>query len=678
MAVYDGFFDFDAQVLEATGKYDREYSSESFTGYFGAFIGSGVCVYKNPDSMRVTLEGSTAWIGRGYLFIDGYWLANTPGPDEDPENFKGYSVILPPTGEYAVVARLDLARRLIELTYAEKAETYPNCLVLAYVNPGEGTVTDTRDDINICGKIDALGDLSAKVQYAINYIDNEIEDRLKEAQEQIAAQEERLNAEIAKVSAQVDKLTPPAVGTVKFTASQNVGPEWLRCDGRFVSEDDYPELVAALGKNIPSGDKFELISSGEVGRQITNGALYDGRMWVYSFSTKKLYGIDVEGYRSVQEVTLESENAKFNSFITPSTEKPLCLSIVPHKEGYGAKLFLSQIIADGGSVDESTNYGWMKYLLIFCAEFTGAENNLTMAPPFKDINVRTDPTQDKHKLLYTFSYSVAVPYVTSYINGGIETYTMFGGAEKSTYGYSHSCLLTWTEDSESPALPGENVNSDWNMNTNAFAYQRVACSSKSKGEAVGEYSDVVNSAPADIFNTNNSHATSDNTYGEKRSSYGPINVTGESLFVYSFDKNAFNYIDLDKKKMGGAKPALKLPSGARVFVDAGAYLWGKNIFMFFVGTGIIFSRTLKAGDYGYLDTTDVLGNITQFGYLDYSEDEGTLYILGQDTTNTVKLGKIVLNTLYDYANDGAWLPNIASDGVPAYIKAKEPEESGAV
>ena len=116
---------------------------------------------------------------------------------------------------------------------------------------------------------------------------------------------------------------------------------------------------------------------------------------------------------------------------------------------------------------------------------------------------------------------------------------------------------------------------------------------------------------------------------------------------------------------------LSLPSAARVFVDAGAYLWGKDIYMIFVGTGIIFSRTLQAGDFGYLDTTSVLGTITQFGYLDYSQDEGTLYLLGQDTTNTVKVAKIVLNDLYDYANDGAWLPVIASDGVPAYIKAKE-------
>ena len=95
--------------------------------------------------------------------------------------------------------------------------------------------------------------------------------------------------------------------------------------------------------------------------------------------------------------------------------------------------------------------------------------------------------------------------------------------------------------------------------------------------------------------------------------------------------------------------------------------------MIFVGTGIIFSRTLETNSFGYLDTTSVLGTITQFGYLDYSQDEGTLYLLGQDTTNTVRVAKIVLNTLYDYANDGAWLPMIASDGVPAYIKAKEAE-----
>jgi hypothetical protein len=110
-----------------------------------------------------------------------------------------------------------------------------------------------------------------------------------------------------------------------------------------------------------------------------------------------------------------------------------------------------------------------------------------------------------------------------------------------------------------------------------------------------------------------------------------------------------------------------------VFVDAAAYLWGKGIYLIFVGTGIIFSRTLEDGSFGYLDTTSVLGTITQFGWLGYSQDEQSLYILGQDTSNRVKLAKITLNTNFDYATDGAWLPMIVSDGLPAYIKAKKAE-----
>lgn len=154
-----------------------------------------------------------------------------------------------------------------------------------------------------------------------------------------------------------------------------------------------------------------------------------------------------------------------------------------------------------------------------------------------------------------------------------------------------------------------------------------------------------------------------------RKSYVPVTVAGNTAVIFCFDINALPYAKLLVNDSKTAVPNLPLPPAARTFVDAGAYLWGKDIYLFFVGTGILFSRTLQDGDWGYLDTTSVLGTITQFGYLDYSEDEGTLYLLGQDTANRVKAAKIVLNTLYDYANDGAWLPVIASDGVPAYIKA---------
>lgn len=146
---------------------------------------------------------------------------------------------------------------------------------------------------------------------------------------------------------------------------------------------------------------------------------------------------------------------------------------------------------------------------------------------------------------------------------------------------------------------------------------------------------------------------------------------GISKVLTCFTKSQFPWVSYTEQAAGISSPPLSLPSASRVFTNAAAYLWGKDIFFIFVGTGIIFSRTLEEGDFGYLDTTSVLGVITQFGYLDYSQDEGTLYLLGQDTANNVKVAKIVLNTLYDYANDGAWLPLIASDGIPAYIKAKE-------
>ena len=676
MAVYDGFFDFDAQVLEATGKYDREYSSKDFTGYYGAFIGSGVCVYNNPDSMKVTLEGSTAWIAPGYLFIDGYWLANVPGPEEDPSAFRGYSVILPPTGEYAIIARLDLARSLIELTYTEKAESYPDCLVLGYIDPGEGTVTDTRDDMSICGKIDALGDLSATVQYAVNYIDNEIEDRLSQAQEQIAAQEARLNAEIAKVSAQVDKLTPPAIGTVKFTASQNVGPEWLRCDGSFISEADYPELVAALGKLIPSNDQLQLLSEGEIGPQISNGVLYEGRMWVFSYSTKMLYGVDLAG-GGTKEISLTSTDPRFKGFVTPSTQHPLALSIVPSLTGGSTKIFLAQVLANNDDVSKSDSDKWPSMMLLFGGDFSPSESSISLAIPFQ---TATNPKiGDTNFWMWEFEASTCVPYVISSVESGEE---WFYCTTKGVFRRSSPFSIRWKWGDSTAEVVNENSVS----NTSDPMWQnlqRVAYSMKSKKEAVsmlssygsGTYVWIV-SEPTGMFSKSSSPNSF--SYTSELTVANALNVVGQTKMILMPSTEQLVTVSLMKNEIKAVQYNVKLPNAARIFVDGGAYLWGKDIYMLFVGTGILFSRTLESGSFGYLDTTSILGTITQWGYLDYSQDEGELYILGQDTTNTVKLAKIVLNTLYDYANDGAWLPNIASDGVPAYIKAREPDESEAV
>lgn len=664
MALYDGFFD--AVQDETTEEYDRVYSSGDFTGYFSNAIGSGVCVHDNPDSFKAEYEGNTLYLRPGYLFIQGYWLANKAGEGET--NYKGYAVTLPAgmTGPMAVVAHLNLGQRLIEIEVRAVSQAYPDALVLAIVTTS--TAEDTRRNTDICGVIDTAGELSSKVEWALNYIDTEIESKLQQVEQDIAAQDAKLDAKIAEVQAVADSITPPPIGSIKFSASQNVGEEWLKCDGSFVNETDYPELVEALGKLTPSGDKFQLISSGEIGPQISNGVLYGGRMWVYSYSTRKLYGVDAAGTAAVKEITLTSEDTHFYDFIAPSSASPLALSIVPHMPGTGAKLFLTQIIKSGdifsstSTTQEDVYAQSQTYFCAFQAEFSSSSDEISLSPAFTKIEIF--PTNDQ---LY-FTQSSSVPYVTSDSNSGVEAYYCSTGSHHtSQYNAFLSYYLKW---GESGTATKQTLSAD--ISSVGGLSQRTAFSKKQKNQLVlvGRNSGYsILSAPSGIFSASGTKRSVN-----FRSKPLPLTIAGENKVLVSFDKNLFPWMSVTQDDAGTSVPNLPLPSSSRIFVNGGAYLWGKDIYMIFVGTGIVFSRTLEEGDFGYLDTTSVLGTITQFGYLDYSQDEGTLYLLGQDTTNTVKVAKIVLNTLYDYANDGAWLPMIASDGVPAYIKAKEAEQ----
>lgn len=678
MALYDGFFDFDQAVLESTGKYDREYGAEAFTDLLDAALGSGVYVGESPDSMKVSLSDGRALVAPGYLFLQGHWLANRAGDGEDPATYPGYYVTLPTSGSAAIAARLNSSQNILELVSIPQAETYTDCLVLALIDIAAGTVTDTRADAALCGLIDSAGSTAAKAAYAVNYIDNEIEGRLDQAEADIAEKSAEMDAKIAEVGAQVAKLAPPPIGTIKYTASENVDSDWLPCDGRFVNETDYPDLVAALGKLTPSADKFQLLSAGEIPQQISNGVLYAGRMWVYSYSSGKLYGVDVEGDEPIKEITLTSEDSHFSDFIPPTVTRPICLSITPHIGKAGAKVFLTQIIQDGGSETTISNYAWMEYCLIFGAEFTGEEISLAMEPPFASISIMVttnDTTTFKYWPLWDAKKSI--PYIVSFSESGIEYYYLFVGGLDASVGGDAIGSIKWIEDTSQPAQTifgnlGSYTVSSSHYNVN----QRFAYNIKSEKEAISVeireagYNRYIYNVYSDPYRQFDYSANLENAPSANfRESHVPINVLGEDFVVAAYDINLFPACSLKSPNVNVRTPNLNLPTSARTFVDGAAYLWGKAIYMFFVGTGLIFSRTLEDGSFGYLDTTNVLGTITQFGYLDYSQDEGTLYLLGQDTTNQVKLAKIVLNTLYDYANDGAWLPQLASDGVPAYIKA---------
>lgn len=432
--------------------------------------------------------------------------------------------------------------------------------------------------------------------------------------------------------------------------------------------------MQALGKLMPSGDKFSILSSGEVPSQISNGVVYNGRLWVYSYSARKLYGIALEGNGSIKSIPLSSTSTYFADLIAPSTAKPLALSIIPHHSGNKAKLFLAQFLNSGTDSNIPKEYSWVDKFLVFSAEFSGEEDSLKVEPPFTTIKKETG-SQASYYYAPNFIPTMYVPYVVSKMVGGVETYYCAIGNRYYSYGSSSPGALCWDDGSKEALLIYTNITTS---DETYFKNQRLCYGDRHMGELVSVYAYSsgnsryysVHSAPSGLFATENRYTTLSVT---PRGSVCPLNVVGDTKVLATFDVNSFPWASIVEVKTASIKPDLPIPSSAKVFVDAAAYLWGKGIFLIFVGTGIIFSRTLETGSFGYLDTTSVLGTITQFGWLGYSQDEQSLYILGQDTSNRVKLAKITLNTNFDYATDGAWLPMIVSDGLPAYIKAKETE-----
>lgn len=665
MALYDGFFD--AVLDEETGQYDREYDSSDFTGYFGELIGSGVCVYENPDSFRVRCENGEAVLSPGYLFLQGYWLRN----DAD------YFLPLPGPGVFAVLAHLNLGQRTIELLAQEKTETgiYPDSLVLAYVTVSydglPAAAEDTREDMSVCGVIDAVGSLSSKVRYALDYIDNEIDKKLAEAEASIAAQSARLDLKIAEVAALVEELEPPPVGTVKFSAAPSVGAEWLRCDGAFVSAADYPELVEALGKLTPGASEFWEAYNGAAGSGMTNGCLYEGTCWTFSVTDKRLYGY------TGSTKTLKALSVTGADRLTASAANPVCLSIA---DGH---LFLAQNQTSANA-----------FVLLECAAFTGsgavAMTELDVKPVIQayGTGLTVRPVLPGESFV---PEAVRIPYDwgTSTSPDVQDTFAVCMGwqyikpsANQNTYQQSLYALI-WKKDDFSSAkiIRAYSYTSTTSIDV-TYARTLFRYSRKNDGELVtiDEYYSGGTifkfcSVPSGVYNTIS------NAVVESAAINDPIltsPVAGNGRYIYRcYISGGKLYLRAGKYNPNEpyvpgeptvAAPAL--PSRANVFPDSVCYAANQDLWFVFAGTGIAFSQTPEVGaSWGYLDTQDVLGVITQFGSLEYDPETNLLYISGQDTLNKGRLGVMQLPELYNFANDGAWLPMIASDGIPAYIKA---------
>ena len=117
---------------------------------------------------------------------------------------------------------------------------------------------------------------------------------------------------------------------------------------------------------------------------------------------------------------------------------------------------------------------------------------------------------------------------------------------------------------------------------------------------------------------------------------------------------------------------ISLSPYAQLFPDSLAYIDSHNMFVIFVGCGFPFSHTpLDMDSWGYLDTTEYFGIISQWGGAEFDPDTNTLCLSGRGTQGNYLCGLLKLHQKFQYANDGAWLPYIASDGVPAWIKAQD-------
>lgn len=153
----------------------------------------------------------------------------------------------------------------------------------------------------------------------------------------------------------------------------------------------------------------------------------------------------------------------------------------------------------------------------------------------------------------------------------------------------------------------------------------------------------------------------------------PVCGNGECLFDIWVEQSHpiiyFANYELNAGMTTRTVDAVSLPSRSKAFKESVVYATAQGLWFVFVGTGLLFAENLADGSWGFLDTQELIGVIGAYGCLYYNSATNSLYISGMDTAGTPKVAKLKLPDLYNYATDGAFLPSLASDGVPAYIKA---------
>ena len=517
----------------------------------------------------------------------------------------------------------------------------------------DGTCVFTARDV--VGEIDVLKDLFTDTETSIAGL----EDGLQELREELNHKAENL---------------PPPVGTIKYSAV-DPGEDWLKCDGSFVSEDDYPELLPLLNHKDPTATDLLTAYTAEKAGAITNTCVFNGSIWAYLVDAHLLVGIPPTGTAK----TIPVSGAE-----TLSSASPVYLSIC------GGCLYLTQI---GGTQT--------KILLFELVSFSGSESSIEMTAvtTYRSGSVTQTATQ------------FTIPYVVDV--GGTK---MMSLSINDTYFY----YITWkageyatTAQQQQGYCSGASTNMNYVYSAKLAA--KFGFSPKNQNEAIyaSRYLGVrddnvygmkfwfsIASVSQSLYGTPESdpyysyesytdmnEAIEKDTRGKYLKKFIAENYTPQMITLPAGGGNEYLYnVDLVDRKVtlmhgrynGGTLPEwrdvnIKLPSRAVLFTDSVCYVAEQSMWFIFVGTGLLFGSKLATGGWGYIDTMGLLGLVAKYGCITYLPGENALYISGLNTAGVPVVCKLLFDGTMDFTGAGAWLPVLTKDGIPAYIKAKTTE-----
>ena len=400
--------------------------------------------------------------------------------------------------------------------------------------------------------------------------------------------------------------------------------------------------------------------------------MFNGSIWAYLVDAHLLVCVPPTGTAKTIPVTGAE---------ALSGASPVYLSIC------GGSLYLTQI---GGTQT--------KILLFELVSFSGTETSIKMTAVTTYVSNRVTQTANQ----YTIPYVVDVggtKMMALLMNDSYVYYITWKAGEYSTsattaqgYCNAYSGSISKTYTSRLAAKLGFSVK---NQNEAIYASRFLGVSD---GNSYGmKFWFSIGSLPQSLYGTpesdpyysftsysNMETAIEKDARGKYIQKFFGEDYIPQMITLPAGANNEYLYnVDLVDRKVtlmhgrynGGTLPEwreinIKLPSRAVLFTDSVCYVAEQSMWFIFVGTGLLFGSKLATSGWGYIDTMGLLGLIAKNGCVTYLPGENALYLSGLNTAGLPVVCKLLFDGLMDFSGEGAWLPVMSKDGIPAYIKAR--------